>query len=90
MRFVQEPRETLMGTEWHRRTPRGDDWDSIRIVGVFDGGEIGGLEFVVAPVAFGGETITCTPESLVDAYTRDDHPDTAAEIGHRLRHMGIA
>ena len=85
---IQDDRETVMGTEWHRRTPQGDDWDTIVIRGIFDGDEVAGREFVVSPVAFGHAPVTCTPESLVDAYTRDDRPDAMADLAHRLRHTG--
>lgn len=60
---------TIMG-RWRRIEPVGDEFDEVIVSGFFDlGADWGGLEIVFAPVTF-GPTVTASPESFAEAYTR--------------------
>ncbi len=77
----------IVGSEWTRRHPAGDEWDHIVLRGVFalppDRGE---TELCVAPKSF-GPVMTTTAKSLFEHYKRytpDDPSERAHESVDRL------
>lgn len=80
-------RPTLIGSHWTRRAKEDDPFDDVVIRGVFDlGNDSGGLEFCVSPLSF-GPTLTATPESLSEAYTRAEGDDPAEKLRRRLHEL---
>ncbi len=71
----------IVGSEWKRHNPVGDEWDHIVLSGVFtmppDRGE---TELCVAPKSF-GPVMTTTAKSLFEHYRRFT-PDDSAERAH--------
>lgn len=87
-------RPALIGSEWVRRQPLGDEdpWDRVKVTGVFDLGE-GRLEIVVVPLAAFASPESCAPEALAGEYTRTGGPtgpDFAHELSERLRRVEAA
>jgi hypothetical protein len=80
-------RPALLDSRWRRRHPEGDAYDEVVIRGIFDcGPDGGGLELVISPLSF-GPTLTCTPESLAEAYTRSEKNDPTERLKERLRDL---
>jgi hypothetical protein len=91
-RWVIDPnagKPRLLDSRWRRRAPQGDAYDEVVIRGVFDlGSDHGGLELVVSPLSF-GPVLTCTAESLAEAYTRSEveSNDPNERLQARLREL---
>ncbi len=82
-----------IGTVWRRRELQDDPWDEVVVRGWFGGeGEL--REIVVAPVTF-GETISCPPEALQEAYRpvsreREEVEASIEAFGDRLEDLVAA
>lgn len=76
-----DERPSLIGSVWTRRkvTDKKDAWNSVRLVGLMDLGEIGGVEAVVTPAAEFGPSVTTTADGLIAAYTLRDEATESIE-----------
>lgn len=85
----------LLGSVWTRREPSedgSDPYDSIRVVGVLElspDHPTGPAELCVTAEAGFGPCLSCTPESLTEAYRRvgSEPDDVGARIDARLREL---
>lgn len=80
---------TLIG-RWRRIEPVGDEFDEVVTVGAFDlGADWGGLEIVFTPALEFGPTVTASPESFSEAYTRAPS-DPSVALDERLAKLADA
>jgi hypothetical protein len=76
---VPEKSLSLIGSVWMRRHREGDEWDAVRLTGLFDcGNDHGGIEACVTPVSF-GPVMTTSAEGLAEAYTLKDESAQSIE-----------
>ncbi len=76
-----DERPSLIGSTWVRReiTDKKNPWNVVKLTGLLDMGEVGGVECVITPAAEFGPSVTATADSLVSTHTLKDEATDSIE-----------